>query len=76
MFDLFYRARGLVELYWRGKTDAHVTCLSVEPEDITRFGTSIQITTRVVQNVKKVVNARNPPGRVNGPNDYLTRPLK
>ncbi|KAJ4464501.1 hypothetical protein C8J55DRAFT_493846 [Lentinula edodes] len=40
----FARAEGLVEIYWRGKNDHHVTLASNSPENVTRFGTSVQIT--------------------------------
>lgn len=47
-----YRAQGLVEIYWRGKVDHHGTMFSTSQQGYTRFGTSVQITQKVVQGVE------------------------
>lgn len=39
-------AQGLVEIFWRGKTDYHCTMRSYSSEEATRWGTSIQLTTK------------------------------
>ncbi len=38
------RAKGLVEIFWRGKVDSHGTMQSSSEEGTTRSGTSVQIT--------------------------------
>ncbi|KAF9039588.1 hypothetical protein BDP27DRAFT_1435243 [Rhodocollybia butyracea] len=48
----FEKASGLVEIYWRGKVDHHGTLTSVSQPGYTRFGTSIQITRKLVQGFK------------------------
>jgi len=40
----FEKCVGLVEIYWRGKKDRHVTLASTSDQSVTRFGTSIQLT--------------------------------
>ncbi|KAJ7048266.1 hypothetical protein C8F01DRAFT_1005898 [Mycena amicta] len=42
----FERAKGLVEIYWRGKEDWHGTLESHDEPNYTRFGTSVQITAK------------------------------
>ncbi|KAK7049479.1 hypothetical protein VNI00_005510 [Paramarasmius palmivorus] len=44
----FSRARGLVEIFWRGNSDHHGTMSSMSSEGVTRFGTSIQVTADAV----------------------------
>jgi hypothetical protein len=50
----FFRARGLVEIFWRGQLDFHGTLHSADNPGFTRFGTSIQVTTTGVNAMKKV----------------------
>jgi len=52
----FARARGLVEIFWRGLLDFHGTLKSIDDAGFTRFGTSIQITARGVNAMRKVWN--------------------
>ncbi|KAJ7072165.1 hypothetical protein C8F01DRAFT_953979, partial [Mycena amicta] len=52
----FQRAKGLVEIYWRGQLDFHGTLQSVDEEAYTRFGTSVQITTKGVNAMAGVWN--------------------
>lgn len=52
----YYRARGLVEIFWRGKVDFHGTLESSDEDGYTRFGTSIQITAKGVNAMQKVWN--------------------
>lgn len=42
----FCRCNGLVEIYWRGKIDYHCTMASASATNVTRFGTSVQLTGR------------------------------
>ncbi|KAH0578055.1 hypothetical protein H2248_005594 [Termitomyces sp. 'cryptogamus'] len=42
----FEKSNGLISLYWRGKFDFHSTMASTSPEHATRFGTSIQLTSK------------------------------
>ncbi|KAJ3840143.1 hypothetical protein EV361DRAFT_779621, partial [Lentinula raphanica] len=48
----FSRMKGLVEIFWRGKKDYHVTLASVSPRKATRFGTSVQITQSGLRGMK------------------------
>ncbi|KAJ7734516.1 hypothetical protein DFH07DRAFT_967638 [Mycena maculata] len=50
------RARGLVEIFWRGQLDFHGTLSSTDIPGYTRFGTSIQITAKGVNAMHKVWN--------------------
>ncbi|KAK6985194.1 polyketide synthase PksM [Favolaschia claudopus] len=50
----FARARGLVEIYWRGQLDWHGTLVSKDQDEFTRFGTSIQLTERGVRAMRSV----------------------
>ncbi|KAJ7091672.1 hypothetical protein C8R44DRAFT_647374 [Mycena epipterygia] len=52
----FARARGLIEIFWRGQLDFHGTLNSTDVEGYTRFGTSIQITRKGVNAMQKVWN--------------------
>ncbi|KAJ7204740.1 hypothetical protein GGX14DRAFT_646046, partial [Mycena pura] len=52
----FSKARGLVEIFWRGKIDHHGTLFSTDDPGFTRFGTSIQITKKGVNAMRKVWN--------------------
>ncbi|KAJ7673052.1 hypothetical protein DFH06DRAFT_1174225 [Mycena polygramma] len=52
----FNKARGLVEIYWRGEYDFHGTLRSTDEAGYTRFGTSIQITSKGVNAMAKVWN--------------------
>ncbi|KAJ6525357.1 hypothetical protein B0H19DRAFT_901270, partial [Mycena capillaripes] len=52
----FAKAPGLVEIFWRGQLDYHVTLNSKDQQGCTRFGTSIQITTKGVNAMQKVWN--------------------
>ncbi|KAJ7217112.1 hypothetical protein GGX14DRAFT_358215, partial [Mycena pura] len=52
----FAKAHGLVEIFWRGKIDHHGTLHSVDDPGFTRFGTSIQITMKGVNAMRKVWN--------------------
>ncbi|KAF9029799.1 hypothetical protein BDZ89DRAFT_1159628 [Hymenopellis radicata] len=69
----FERTTGLVEIFWRGSFDHHVTLKSYEPEYATRWGTSIQITKKGVHATQKVYAQE--PGlrvdRVKRPTDYF-----
>ncbi|KAJ3761506.1 hypothetical protein EV360DRAFT_4260, partial [Lentinula raphanica] len=47
----FPRTEGLVEIFWRGHKDYHSTMSSNSPENVTRFGTSVQITQSAVRGV-------------------------
>ncbi|KAJ7222269.1 hypothetical protein GGX14DRAFT_428355 [Mycena pura] len=49
-------ARGMVEIFWRGLLDFHGTLKSIDDAGFTRFGTSIQITARGVNAMRKVWN--------------------
>ncbi|KAJ7851411.1 hypothetical protein B0H14DRAFT_3661290 [Mycena olivaceomarginata] len=49
---------GLVEIFWRGKLDFHGTLESMDDEDYTRFGTSIQITAKGVNAMEKLWNVK------------------
>ncbi|KAJ7082196.1 hypothetical protein B0H15DRAFT_785893 [Mycena belliarum] len=48
--------RGLVEIFWRGESDYHGTLNSVDNEGYTRFGSSIQITSKGVNAMHKIWN--------------------
>ncbi|KAJ7133890.1 hypothetical protein C8R43DRAFT_1239394 [Mycena crocata] len=50
----FERARGLVDIFWRGQLDFHGTLESTDTEGYTRWGTSIQITKKGVNAMHKV----------------------
>ncbi|KAF7311464.1 Polyketide synthase PksM [Mycena kentingensis (nom. inval.)] len=50
----FARCKGLVEIYWRGSMDYHGTLRSLDTEGYTRFGTSIQITQKAMESMRKV----------------------
>ncbi|KAJ7217992.1 hypothetical protein GGX14DRAFT_390701 [Mycena pura] len=50
------RAPGLVEIFWHGKIDYHGTLFSMDDPGFTRFGTSIQITKKGVDVMRKVWN--------------------
>ncbi|KAJ7430674.1 hypothetical protein B0H11DRAFT_1707471 [Mycena galericulata] len=47
-------ANGLVEIFWRGQLDYHGTLQSIDEQGFTRFGTSIQITTKGINAMHKV----------------------
>ncbi|KAJ3816682.1 hypothetical protein EV361DRAFT_759353, partial [Lentinula raphanica] len=47
----FPKTEGLVEIFWRGHKDYHSTMSSISPENVTRFGTSVQITQSAVRGV-------------------------
>lgn len=47
------RTDGLVEIWWRGKRDYHSTMASHSPKDVTRWGSSIQLTMRGVAAISK-----------------------
>ncbi|KAJ7038512.1 hypothetical protein C8F04DRAFT_914784, partial [Mycena alexandri] len=50
----FNKARGLVEIFWRGQFDFHGTLSSTDEDGYTCFGTSIQITSKGVNAMAKV----------------------
>ncbi|KAJ7916205.1 hypothetical protein B0H13DRAFT_1495990, partial [Mycena leptocephala] len=52
----FARARGLVEIFWRGQVDYHGTLNSTDESGYTRWGTSVQITSKGVNAMQKVWN--------------------
>ncbi|KAF9528575.1 hypothetical protein CPB83DRAFT_854378 [Crepidotus variabilis] len=52
----FERCEGLVEIYWRGKTDYHGTLKSVSKSGATRFGTSTQLTEKGVRGFQSWLN--------------------
>ncbi|KAJ7868017.1 hypothetical protein B0H14DRAFT_3586629 [Mycena olivaceomarginata] len=54
----YCRSQGLVEIFWRGKLDSHGTLESMDDEDYTRFGTSIQITAKGVNAMEKLWNVK------------------
>ncbi|KAJ7793743.1 hypothetical protein B0H14DRAFT_3559335 [Mycena olivaceomarginata] len=54
----FEKSQGLVEIFWRGKLDSHGTLESMDDEDYTRFGTSIQITAKGVNAMEKLWNVK------------------
>ncbi|THU96436.1 hypothetical protein K435DRAFT_797326 [Dendrothele bispora CBS 962.96] len=49
----FERTSGLVEIMWRGCHDQHGTMKSTSPANVTRFGTSIQLTSSAVAGLKR-----------------------
>ncbi|KAJ8483234.1 hypothetical protein ONZ45_g14671 [Pleurotus djamor] len=57
----FQRCRGPVEIYWRGKEDEHATMRSSSPTNITRFGTSVQITEGGARAVQRIWEANGDP---------------
>ncbi|KAG1838454.1 hypothetical protein DFJ58DRAFT_668370, partial [Suillus subalutaceus] len=59
----FSKAAGLVEIFWRGQKDFHCTMQSHSTNDMTRWGTSVQITAAGVQSVARF-NSSNDPTRV------------
>ncbi|KAJ3709703.1 hypothetical protein C8R42DRAFT_729871 [Lentinula raphanica] len=62
-FD-FSKTKGLVEIFWRGHKDYHVTMRSTSPQDVTRFGTSVQITQSALRGVQALERHENDPNRV------------
>jgi hypothetical protein len=52
----FHRARGLVEIFWRRQVDYHGTLNSTDESGYTRWGTSVQITSKGVNAMQKVWN--------------------
>ncbi|KAK1228018.1 hypothetical protein PQX77_008956, partial [Marasmius sp. AFHP31] len=68
----FERAKGLVEVFWRGCEDYHATMVPHETEQFTRFGTSMQLTRAVVNRIQKIGSHGVPPvKRVVTPADSL-----
>ncbi|KAJ3860949.1 hypothetical protein EV359DRAFT_48145, partial [Lentinula novae-zelandiae] len=75
----FSRAEGLVEIYWRGKNDHHVTLASNSPENVTRFGTSVQITQSGVGGMNAWRKSGYDPERTTSRDDrlaYLSKKLE
>ncbi|KAJ3834075.1 hypothetical protein F5878DRAFT_645427 [Lentinula raphanica] len=60
----FSKTKGLVEIFWRGHKDYHVTMRSTSPQDVTRFGTSVQITQSALRGVQALERHENDPNRV------------
>ncbi|KIY61786.1 hypothetical protein CYLTODRAFT_447540 [Cylindrobasidium torrendii FP15055 ss-10] len=56
----FQKAKGLVEIMWRGKEDPHGTLMGSEPPNATRFGTSIQLTKRGVDAIQAARRKSDP----------------
>ncbi|TCD60231.1 hypothetical protein EIP91_010528 [Steccherinum ochraceum] len=59
----FQRAGGLVEIFWRGKQDWHVTMQSKAKPGCTRWGTSVQLTSKGVNAVKRYHKRGSKPSR-------------
>ncbi|THV05923.1 hypothetical protein K435DRAFT_849656 [Dendrothele bispora CBS 962.96] len=68
---LLSKCQGLVEIFWRGEMDEHCTLQSSSPPDITRFGTSIQITAKGVRAVERWKQAGGSQDRVTTPQDRI-----
>ncbi|KAJ7584719.1 hypothetical protein C8J56DRAFT_951664 [Mycena floridula] len=49
----FSKCDGLVDILWHGKVDEHGTLLSSSAPDVTRFGTSVQITRKGALAIQK-----------------------
>ncbi|KAJ3831018.1 hypothetical protein F5878DRAFT_729718 [Lentinula raphanica] len=67
----FPKTKGLVEIFWRGKKDYHVTMQSDSPPRLTRFGTSVQITQSAVRGMRALQRHGLDPARVVGHEDRV-----
>ncbi|KAJ3765998.1 hypothetical protein FB446DRAFT_794519 [Lentinula raphanica] len=68
----FSKTKGLVEIFWRGKKDYHVTMKSTSPRKVTRFGTSIQITQSGIRGMKSLERHGYDPHRIVGHEERVT----